>query len=416
MTSYASLDAERFLLYMTSAGYNNTNTDRTEVSFVDPSEFTSAASGRVIRTDQGYFAFVPSPLEPEIRLDIELVGTLSAADRAVSELAGIARTLPNPHLLIRPFLRREAVLSSRIEGTQASLSDLLFFEAASLRENEVPDVREVANYVRALDHGLARLNELPLSLRLIREMHERLLAGVRGGEQTPGEFRRSQNWIGPPGSNLVDATFVPPPVSEMEHALYSLEQYIHLQSRLPSLIRLALIHYQFEAIHPFLDGNGRIGRLMVTLLLCTEGVLPQPLLYLSAFFERHRNDYYDHLLAVSQRGQWTNWIKFFLRAVTVQSRDAIERSDRLLTLWQAYRERLQAARASALLLQLVDNLFQLPVTTNALAVEQLSVTPRSAQLNIEKLVEAGVLRETTGNRRNRVYVADEIIGITGSEA
>lgn len=383
---------------------------------MDPSEFSTASHGRVVRASQGYFAFVPSPLEPEINLDIEIVRTLSDADRAISELAGIARTLPNPHLLIGPFVRREAVLSSRIEGTQASFSDLLLFEAANLRETEVPDVREVANYVRALEHGLARLNEFPLSLRLLREMHEKLMAGVRGGEQTPGEFRRSQNWIGPPGCTLMDATFVPPPVAEMEEALYSLEDYLHQESRLPTLIRLALIHYQFESIHPFLDGNGRVGRLLVTLLLCTEGVLSQPLLYLSAFFERHRNEYYDHLLAVSQQGEWVSWIKFFLRAVTAQSKDAIDRSDRLLSLWQRYREQLQEARSSSLLLQLVDNLFELPVITNSLAAEKLSVTPRSAQLNIEKLVDASILREATGNRRNRVYVADQIIEITGSEA
>lgn len=382
---------------------------------MDPAEFTAESPGRVIRTDRGYFAFVPAPLEPEIQLDLELVGALSAADRAVSELAGIARTLPNPHLLIRPFIRREAVLSSRIEGTQASLSDLLFFEAANLGETEVPDVREVANYVHALEHGLARLDVLPLSLRLLREMHERLLTGVRGSEQTPGEFRRSQNWIGAPGCALMDATFVPPPVHEMEQALFSLEEYLHTPSRLPALIRLALIHYQFEAIHPFLDGNGRVGRLLVTLLLCTEGILRQPLLYLSAFFDRHRPDYYRHLLAVSREGRWTDWIKFFLRAVTVQSRDAVDRSDRLLALWQTYRERLQAVRASALLLQLVDNLFQLPVTTNNLTVKQLSVTPRSAQLNIEKLVDAGILREATGNRRNRVYVAHQVVEICGGE-
>ncbi len=380
---------------------------------VNPGDFTPASHGKVIRAAQGYFAFVPAPLEPKIPLDLELVRSLSDADRAISELAGVARTLPNPHLLIGPFVRREAVLSSRIEGTQASLSDLLFFEAAHLREKEVPDVREVANYVRALEHGLARLEELPLSLRLIREVHEKLLTGVRGREQTPGEFRRSQNWIGPPGCTLMDATFVPPPVDEMKEALFSLEKYLHQDSQLPALIRLALIHYQFESIHPFLDGNGRIGRLLVTLLLCTEGLLPQPLLYLSAFFEHHRRDYYDLLLSVSQRGLWSDWIKFFLRAVSVQARDAIGRSDRLLGLWQGYRERLQEARSSALLLQLVDNLFQLPVITNAVAAEKLSVTARSAQLNIDKLVQAGVLREATGNRRNRVDVADEVLQIVG---
>jgi Fic family protein len=344
-------------------------------------------------------------------VDLSIMRVLSAADRALSELAGIARTLPNPHLLIGPFIRREALLSSRIEGTQASFSDLLFFEAANLRENEVPDVREVFNYVQALEYGLARLKDLPVSLRLIREMHERLLGGVRGQDRTPGEFRRSQNWIGPPGCTLMDATYVPPPEHEMLEALGEFEKYLHRRSELPPLIRLALIHYQFESIHPFLDGNGRLGRLLVSLLLCTERLLPQPLLYLSAFFERYRDDYYRLLLNVSQKGEWTEWISFFLRAVAIQSKDAIERSDKLLGLWKDYRNRLQGARASALLLQLVDDLFTYPAITNHKASERLNITPRSTQLNIEKLVKTGILKEVTEQKRNRIYIAPEIIGI-----
>ena len=364
-----------------------------------------------MHSPNGYWAFVPNPLEPEIQFDHALVRLLSSADRALSELAGIARTLPNPHLLIGPFVRREAVLSSRIEGTQASYSDLLYFEAANLREKEVPDVREVANYVRALEFGLARLKELPLSLRLIREMHERLLEGVRGEHLTPGEFRRSQNWIGPPGCTLVDATYVPPPVAQMHDCLASLETYLHAESELPPLIRLALIHYQFEATHPFLDGNGRIGRLLITLLLCKEQLLPQPMLYLSEFFERNRNEYYRLLLTVSQHGRWYDWISFFLRAVASQAKDAILRSDRLLALRQKYRSSLQEARASALLLQIVDNLFLYPAITNPGTSKSLDITPRAAQQNIDKLIDAGVLMETTGQRRNRLYVASEIVRI-----
>ena len=378
--------------------------------------FIPHRSGRLIRAPQGYAAYVPEPLEPEIAFDPELVAGLSAADRALSELAGIARTLPNPHLLIGPFTRREAVLSSRIEGTQASLSDLFYFEAAGPREARSPDVAEVANYVRAMEHGLARLADLPISLRLLREIHAVLLDGVRGAGEAPGAFRQSQNWIGEPGCSLDGAVYVPPPPAEMNEALDAFEKYFHAPSRLPPLVRLALIHYQFEAIHPFRDGNGRIGRLLITLLLCAEKLLAKPLLYLSAFFEKYRDDYYRRLLGVSQRGEWTAWIAFFLRAVETQARDAIQQSDELLRLREAYRERMQAARASALLLQLIDDLFASPAITNRKASKRLSITPRSSQRNIDKLVAAGILTELTGLQRNRVYVAFEIIKIaTGGE-
>ena len=376
---------------------------------MEPSDFGQNKAGKLIQGKLGYWAFVPSPLEPELKLDIPFVKSLSKADRGLSELAGIARTLPNPHLFIRPFMRREAVLSSRIEGTQASLSDLLFFEAANTNEPDVPDVREVANYVYALEYGIARLSDLPLSLRLIREMHERLMRGVRGDTQTPGEFRTSQNWIGAPGCTLMDATFVPPPVEEMLTALDLFEKYLHAESDYPPLVRMALIHYHFEAIHPFLDGNGRVGRLLISLLLCTEGLLPQPMLYLSAFFEQHRKEYYRLLLGVNQRGEWVPWIRFFLTAVEVQSRDAIKRSDTILSLWNSYRNRLQEARASALLLSLVDELFSFPAISTRIASDSLKVTPRSAQLNINKLIDAGILEEATGQKRNRVYIAKEII-------
>ena len=378
---------------------------------VQPSDFRDEKSGRLIKGTQGYWAFVPNNLPPKLTITIDLVNQLSEADRALSELAGVARTLPNPHLLINPFVRREAVLSSRIEGTQASLSDLFFFEAASWKEKEVPDVREVHNYVKALEYGLARLKELPLSLRLIKEIHALLTKGVRGHTQEPGEFRRSQNWIGPTGCTLMEATYVPPPPKELMSALDSFENYLHSKSDFPPLIKLSFIHYQFEAIHPFLDGNGRIGRLLITLLLCAENLLPQPLLYLSAFFERYRKEYYARLLDVSQQGKWKEWVGFFLRGISSQSRDAIRRSDLLLALWQKYRSDLQAARASALLLQLVDELFAFPAINNTIAAQKLSVTPRSAQLNIEKLLSAGILREATGKQRNRVYVAPEIISI-----
>ena len=374
-------------------------------------DFTEKSNGRAIKTPLDYWAFIPNPLPPQLALSWDLVKHLSEADRALSELAGTARMLPNPHLLIGPFIRREAVLSSRIEGTQASLSDLLFFEASGSVDPKAPDVREVANYVKAMEYGLARLQKFPLSLRFIRELHERLMHGVRVEHLTPGEFRRSQNWIGLPGCTLTDATYVPPPVKEMDEALSQFEAYLHAPSEFPLLIRLAGIHYQFEAIHPFLDGNGRIGRLLITLLLCKEGALKEPLLYLSAFFERNRSEYYRVLLAVSQTGSWADWISFFLRGVTEQSRDAVARSGRLLQLWQNYRHEFQSARSSALQLRLVDQLFAYPAITAAQAAKLLHVTHRSAQLNIDKLIGRGILKEATGKQRNRVFVALEIVKI-----
>jgi len=381
---------------------------------MEPKDFTGDRNGRLARTPQNYWAFIPSPLPPQLPIDWTLADHLSRADRALGELGGLARNLPNPHLLISPFLRREAVLSSRIEGTQASLSDLFFFEAADsarfMPDRQTPhDVREVANYVKALEYALKRLDELPLSLRLIRELHEILLSGVRGQHWTPGEFRSSQNWIGPPGSTLMEAVYVPPPPQEMVEALGEFEKYLHAPSGLPPLIRIALVHYQFEAIHPFLDGNGRIGRLLISLLLCSEGLVPQPLLYISAFFERQRADYYRHLLHVSLAGQWTAWLIFFLEGVAQQSRDAIWRTAQLLSMWQSYRSRLQEARSSALLLQLVDRLFQYPVLSVPGTTKALEITHRSATKLIERLVAARILTEVTGRERNRLYVAQDII-------
>ncbi len=378
---------------------------------MQPQGFSERRSGRVLKHERGYWAFVPNLLPPDLSLTWELAGELSAADRGVSELAGIGRTLPNPYLLIRPFMHREAVLSSRIEGTQASLSDLYFFEAASVLPSPQSDVREVRNYVLAMEHGLQRLKDLPVSLRLLREVHEKLMEGIAGDHLTPGEFRRSQNWIGPAGCTLNDATFVPPPREDLMSSLGELEKFWHAPSPLPLLIRLAMIHYQFEAIHPFLDGNGRIGRLLLTLLLVSENVLPQPMLYLSAFFEKNRDEYYRRLLAVSQDGQWSEWISFFLRGVAEQSRDAVQRSEKLLGVWQRYRQQFQTVRSSASLLKLIDQLFHLPYLTVGMAKSILGVTFRSASLNIEKLVAGGILEELPGRKYGRIFRAREILEV-----
>jgi Fic family protein len=319
----------------------------------------------------------------------------------------VGRMLPNPHLIIRPFMRREAVLSSRIEGTIATVEQLVLFEIAPTPE--ASDIGDVHRYVDALEYGLARLATLPICLRLIREVHSRLMTGARGHGRTPGEFRRVQNAIGERGQSLAEARYVPPPVREMTQALQEFEQFLVTPGDLPPLVHLALVHYQFEAIHPFMDGNGRMGRLLLTLLLCERGYLPQPLLYLSAYFDHHRAAYMDHLLAVSRQGAWIEWLRFFLQGVAQQSEDAVTRSERLLALWQDYRQRLQAARASASLLGIIDDLFSWPVMTLGRARNVLSMTSRAAQMNIEKLQDVGILREVTGQSRNRVYVAQEII-------
>ncbi len=399
---------------------------------MDPSKFQASTSGKVIHLPQGYWAFVPASLPPALTFSPSLVAALSDADRALGELKGLGGTLANPHLLIRPLARREAVLSSRIEGTRASLDDLLAYEATEAKNSPLSfletgsDVREVHNYVRALEYGLERLNTLPVSLRLIREMHARLMEGVAGKEHLGGdvwtpaaenaasEFRRSQNWIGPAGSTLETAPYVPPPVDDMLAALSALENFIHAPSDLPPLLRLGLIHYQFEAIHPFLDGNGRVGRLLIALLLSAWQLLPQPLLYLSAYFESNRRDYYDLLLAVSRRAAWEDWLLYFLEGVKQQSQDAVDRIDRLQALRVQYQAQIQARRAPARLLRVVDLLFAQPVITTRLVETALETNFVGAQRLIDQLVQAGLLREITGGRRNRVYRADEILKILES--
>ena len=383
---------------------------------MNPSDFTDDAPGELVKTTvEGLWAFVPDPLPPRLEIGPATIRRLSAADFALGELKGVGQMLPNPQLLINPFLRREAVLSSRIEGTIASLDQLILFEVEPSRESQNPDVGEVANYVSAMELGLQRLTEFPVSLRLIRELHEKLLTGVSGQDRRPGEFRQTQNAIGQQGRPPEEARYIPPPVAQMTQALSDLELFIHQPSDLPFLVQLALVHYQFEAIHPFLDGNGRIGRLLLSLLLCEKGYLTQPLLYLSAFLEKHRDRYIDLLLRVSQEGDWAGWVDFFLEGVAEQSRDVVERSGLLLELRQQYRERAQTARASALPLQLVDELFSVPALTISMARQRLEVTYVSAQRSIERLVALGILEEVTGQQRNRIYLAMEIMEIIGVE-
>ena len=376
---------------------------------MDHAQFSKRSPGRLVATSESAAAFVPDPLPPKLELGWKTLSLLEEAGRGLGELAGVGGMLPNPQLLIRPYMKREAILSSQIEDKFATMQQLALFDISAEPENA--DVQEVANYVAALEYGLNRVNELPVSLRLIRELHERLLMGVRGEGQRPGEFRTRQNFIGRLGQNITEARYVPPPPAELMGTLYDFEAGLHATWEFPLLVKIALTHYQFEAIHPFNDGNGRIGRLLITLQLHQEGLLPSPLLYLSAFFEAHQASYYDRLLAVSQNGEWEEWIAFFLQGVAEQSRDAVRRTRRVLALREEFHHRVQTPRGSALLTQLIDELLVVPAVTASQVRKLLGITHRSAQRNIEKLEQAGILKEITGHARNRVYVAYDILAV-----
>jgi Fic family protein len=334
---------------------------------------------------------------------------MSDADQLLGRLAGEGRRLPNPHLLIRPFVQREAVFSSRIEGTQSTLGELLAAEAGAVVERSPEDLREVGNYVAALEHGIARLKNLPLSIRLVRELHKKLMTGVRGGHTAAGELRRSQNWIGPPGSNLAQATYVPPPHEEMLEHLGAWEKFLH-DEMLPPLVQTALMHYQFEAIHPFLDGNGRVGRLLITLLLMQRGVLPLPLLYLSAFFEATRQDYYDRLRGVTEDGAWEDWLLYFFNGVARQSEDALSRSERINRQLEQWRERV-GRTGSSIALRLLDVLATNPFITVRKAETQLDVAYNTAATALQRLSKMKVLQQVGEARRDRVFCAGALLDI-----
>jgi Fic family protein len=376
---------------------------------VNTPELDRSPCGHLVPTVEGFKAFVPNPLPRELPLSSPLISALDKASLAVGTLAGVGETLQNPHLLITPFLRREAVLSSRIEGTQASISDVFIFEAGGERA-DAPDTREVVNYVHALNLGLERLNELPICVRLTNEVHARLMLGVRGEDKTPGQLREHQNWIGTRGTNIEDARFIPPPPELVSDLMADWERFVNEDLEMPALIQCALMHYQFEAIHPYLDGNGRIGRLLITLFLCAREVLPTPLLYLSAYFDKRRDDYINHLFRVSATGEWEPWITFFLRGVEQQARDALIRSRRVRELHQRYVQLLQSKRESANALRLLDILFANPYVTAPRASELLGVTHAGAQGILNRLVRAGVLEHISG-RWPRLYVARELLRV-----
>jgi len=360
-------------------------------------------AGRAIRQPEGYSAFIPAPLPPAppLRFDSQLATVLAGAGTALGRLDGVAATLPNPELFVAMYVRREAVLSSQIEGTQSTLDDVLAYEIDSDRAKLPRDVEEVVNYVNAMNYGLQRLQTLPLSLRLLREIHGRLLAGGRGSDKTPGKFRERQNWIGSP--RIADAVFIPPPVHEMKTALGNLERFLHDSDGLDPLIVCALAHAQFETIHPFLDGNGRVGRLLITFLLCHEKVLQRPVLYLSHYLKQHRGTYYDRLMAVRNEGDWEGWLRFFLTGVATVAREAEQTARRIVQLREQLRDAAQAGGVSVNVLKLMDHLYEQPVINVKAASEALHVSIPAANRMINELHDNQILAEVTGGNRNRLF-------------
>lgn len=362
-------------------------------------------AGTFVKQSYGYKAFIPIVLSSgtPVKEDAELTSLLSRADRSLGRLDGIAHILPNPDLFVAMYVRKEALLSSQIEGTQASLVDVLEFEVKG-RFRGMLDVAEVFNYVRAMNYGLKRLESLPLSVRLLCEIHAELLKGTRGSDRNPGHLRQSQNWIGPHGCDLSEATFIPPPPHEAKLAMYDLERYLHKNTLTPVLIKCGIVHSQFETIHPFLDGNGRMGRLLITFLLCQQGVLSRPLLYLSYYFKQHRQEYYDRLQSVRLNDDWEGWLKFFLRGVGEVSQQATDTARKILALQDEHRRLIQRdGQMTANSLRFLDILYKNPMITISRVADQLQISFPTVSTLTKKFEELGLLEEVTGKHRNRLF-------------
>lgn len=363
-------------------------------------------AGNLVKQREDYVAFIPNPLPPEppLNFDSEMIGLLSEADRCLGRLDGITQVLPNPDLFVAMYVKKEALLSSQIEGTQASLIDVLDIAESKEKINEKP-IEEVVNYVGAMNYGLNRLKDLPVSLRLLKEIHRILLDGVRGGEKDPGEFRRSQNWIGPAGCTLATATFVPPPVLEMNIAMGHLENFIHDEELIiPDLIKIGLIHAQFETIHPFLDGNGRVGRLLITFWLCHKEILSKPLLYLSYYFKKNRMEYYDRLMAVRLKGDWENWIKFFLKGITLVSNESVETAKKIIKLKEDHSIIINSRiKNPSNGLRLLEKLFEFPLITVNTVVDMLAVSYPTANGLVNEFSDLGIIQQLGQTKRNKKY-------------
>jgi len=365
--------------------------------------------GRKVAHPRGYETYVPAPLPPPVSFSAAVWRALSDADRLIGRLAGEARSLPNPHILMRPFVRREAVLSSRIEGTTTTLPELLAEEAGAAAERDPDDLAEVTNYIAALELGIEQLKSGRISLQLVKDLHKRLMKGVRGHTKSPGQFRTDQVYVGRPGSPIHEATYVPPAADQVPACLEAWEAYLANRS-LPPLVQMALLHYQFEAIHPFRDGNGRVGRLVNTLFLLERELLPAPLLYLSAFFEATRQDYYRRLLAVSREGDWDEWVAYVLNGVARQSEDAVSRAVRITALLDGWRRSLAGAR-SDLPLKLVDDLAANPYCVVKVVAKREKVAYTTAERAVERLVKLKILRQVNEAQRDRLFCATAILDI-----
>ena len=384
---------------------------------------TSIRAGRYITQPAGYRTFLPAPLPPDppVRITGGIQELLSQAALALGRLDGSIQTLPNPDLFVYMYVRKEAVLSSQIEGTQSSLQDLLAAEAKIFAPNRANDVNEVANYVKAMNHGLRRLSELPVSVRLIREIHTKLLQDVRGSHLTPGGLRTSQNWIGPAGCTLREAVFVPPQPHQVVQDMSQLERFIRVDKGLPLLIKIGLVHAQFETIHPFLDGNGRVGRLLITFLLCEQGVLRKPVLYLSHFFKQHRQQYYEELQSVRDAGTWERWLTFFLRGIVEVSGQATDTARRILALREEHRRMINEnfGRAVGNGHRTLEYLYEHPIVSVG-DVQGLTGTTYPAANNlVARMVDSRILHEFTGQARNRGFMYQSYIELfheTGPEA
>lgn len=376
-------------------------------------------AGNYVTQPAGYKAFIPNdlPPNPPIDLDDEMLALLSEADRALGRLDGSTEVLPNPELFVYMYVRKEAVLSSQIEGTQASIIDVLEFEAKATQTGQARDVGEVVNYIAAMNHGMDLLKDLPVSLRLIRSIHEKLLEGTRGQGSTPGEFRHSQNWIGAPQTGITNAIYVPPPADVMMSALGDLEKFIHDESPMPFLIKVGIIHSQFETIHPFLDGNGRVGRLLIAFLLCEREILKKPLLYLSYYFKQNRVEYYDRLQAVRDRGDWEGWLKFFLRGVRDVAQEATETARQILSLREKHRELVSdiADRKTGTAMKFMEMLYYRPIVTIESVQEITGLAYPNASRLVARFVSLGILRETSGRQRNRVYAYADYLAFFADE-
>ena len=357
-----------------------------------------------------YFAFIPKPLPPTINFDQKLALAISKAERTVGKLSGVGLQLLNANLLIMPYLRKEALSSSRIEGTRISLSDLLLSEAKGTEE-QMPDALEVANYIRAVNFALEKIKDEPIDLELIKEIHRILMQGVRGKDKSPGQYRQIQNWIGPPNCKVQEANFVPPGPKEIIPLMEGMINYLNQDDGMPLLLKCALMHYQFETIHPFSDGNGRIGRALITLYLCKKKIIIKPLLYISGYFEAHKREYTSLLLKTNKDGKFEEWIFFFLEALMIQSEDALQRAIKIQELREEYRKKTQSQSQSNNLLKLIDELFKNPYVRITTIETLLGVTYPTAKRLVETLVTLNILKPNDSSQRNKIYFAHEIFDI-----